>query len=171
MARTSASSCSATARSLAGKVQLAHRARRRVCVKRQPAGVLRTTRSGSPEDTDLERISPGGPRIKHLCDLFVIESGARSRLRTRQHRLPTPWRTRNRESVLRDEHHVIRSVPLRMVERRVVHTGSPSRALSGSRRGPSRSPPELQTMHASPASRGFSYWTSEATGSRREAPR
>src|SRR5258705_8431361 len=76
MARTSASSCSATARSLAGKAQLAHRARRRVCVKRQPAGVLRTTRSGSPEDTDLERISPGGPRIKHLCDLFVIESGA-----------------------------------------------------------------------------------------------
>ncbi len=35
--------------------------------------------TGSPEDTDLERVSFGGPRIKHLRNLFVIESGARSR--------------------------------------------------------------------------------------------
>jgi len=39
-------------------------------------------RNGSPEDTDLERISLRGPRIKDLRDLFVIESGARSRSRT-----------------------------------------------------------------------------------------
>jgi hypothetical protein len=38
--------------------------------------------SGSPEDTDLERISLRGPRIKHLRDLFVIESGAQTRSRT-----------------------------------------------------------------------------------------
>jgi len=37
---------------------------------------------GSPEDTDLERISLPGPRIKDLRRLFVIESGARSRSRT-----------------------------------------------------------------------------------------
>jgi hypothetical protein len=44
--------------------------------------VLLTKKSGSPEDTDLERISLGGPRIKHLRDLFVIESGAQSGSRT-----------------------------------------------------------------------------------------
>ena len=33
-------------------------------------------RDRSPEDTDLERIVLRGPRIKHLRDLFVIESGA-----------------------------------------------------------------------------------------------
>ena len=32
--------------------------------------------SGSPEDTDLERISLGGPRIEELRELFVIECGA-----------------------------------------------------------------------------------------------
>ena|SRR3989442_4455766 len=37
---------------------------------------------GSPKDTDLERNSLRGPRIKHLGDWFAIESGARSRLRT-----------------------------------------------------------------------------------------
>jgi hypothetical protein len=52
------------------------------CVKRRPAEVLLTKRSGSPEDTDLERNSLQGPRIKHLRDLFVIESGAQTRLRT-----------------------------------------------------------------------------------------
>ena len=36
--------------------------------------------NGSPEDTDLERIYLAGPRIKHLRDLFVIESGARSEI-------------------------------------------------------------------------------------------
>lgn len=50
-----------------------------VCVKRQRADVLLSQKSGSPEDTELERISLGGPRIKHLRDLFVIESGAQSR--------------------------------------------------------------------------------------------
>src|ERR1700682_1338547 len=44
--------------------------------------VLLTPKSGSPLDTDLERISLACPRIKHLRDLFVIESGARSRSRT-----------------------------------------------------------------------------------------
>src|ERR1700682_1494762 len=44
--------------------------------------VLLTPKSGSPLDTDLERNSLRGPRIKHLRDLFVIESGARSRSRT-----------------------------------------------------------------------------------------
>lgn len=44
--------------------------------------VLLSRKSGSPEDTDLERISLGGPRIKHLRDLFVIESGAQTRSRT-----------------------------------------------------------------------------------------
>jgi len=39
-------------------------------------------RNGSPEDTDLERISLRGPRIKDLRDLFMIESSARSRSRT-----------------------------------------------------------------------------------------
>ncbi len=34
----------------------------------------------APEDTDLERISLGGPRIRYLRDLFVIDSGARSRI-------------------------------------------------------------------------------------------
>src|SRR6267378_7061787 len=43
---------------------------------------LLSRRSGSPEDTDLERISLAGPRIRYLRDLFVIESGAQSRLRT-----------------------------------------------------------------------------------------
>ena len=31
------------------------------------------------EDTESERRSLGGPRIEHLRDLFVNESGARSR--------------------------------------------------------------------------------------------
>jgi len=46
------------------------------CVKRPRADVLPNRKSGSPEDTDLERISLQGPRIKDLRDLFVIESGA-----------------------------------------------------------------------------------------------
>src|SRR4051812_49355136 len=37
---------------------------------------------GSAEDTDLEQISLGGPRIKHLRALFVIESGVQTRSRT-----------------------------------------------------------------------------------------
>src|SRR6266853_6356315 len=41
-----------------------------------------TKKSGSPEDTELERNSLQGPRIEDLRDLFVIESGARTRLRT-----------------------------------------------------------------------------------------
>jgi len=52
------------------------------CVKRRPADVLLHERSGSPEDTELERISLPGPRIKDLRDLFVNEGGARSRSRT-----------------------------------------------------------------------------------------
>src|SRR5882762_2360901 len=55
---------------------------RQRCVKRRRADVLLSRRSGSPEDTDLERISLAGPRIRYLRDLFVIESGAQSRLRT-----------------------------------------------------------------------------------------
>ncbi len=54
----------------------------RRCVKRRRGDVLLDRKSGSPEDTDLERVSLGGPRIKHLRNLFVIESGARSRSRT-----------------------------------------------------------------------------------------
>jgi len=41
-----------------------------------------TKKSGSPEDTELERNSLQGPRIEDLRDLFVIESGARLRSRT-----------------------------------------------------------------------------------------
>src|SRR6266478_3485399 len=52
------------------------------CVKRGEADVLLSRRSGSPEDTDLERISLRSPRIKYLRDLFVIESGAQTQLRT-----------------------------------------------------------------------------------------
>ena len=59
-----------------------HRVPRRGCVKHQPTDVLLNQKSGSPLDTDLERISLGSPRIKDLRDLFVIESGARSRSRT-----------------------------------------------------------------------------------------
>ncbi len=51
-------------------------------VKRLGADVLPSSRNGSPEDTDLERNSLGGPRIKHLRELFVFQSGARSRSRT-----------------------------------------------------------------------------------------
>jgi hypothetical protein len=43
---------------------------------------LRMVLTCSPLDTDLERISLGGPRIKDLPDLLVIESGAQTRLRT-----------------------------------------------------------------------------------------
>src|SRR5882762_1535296 len=49
---------------------------RQRCVKRRRADVLLSRRSGSPEDTDLERISLAGPRIKDLRNSFVIESGA-----------------------------------------------------------------------------------------------
>jgi hypothetical protein len=73
---------SATARTSARKSRLAGSSARLGCVKHLQADVLLTERSGSPEDTDLERFSLGGPRIKHLRDLFVIESGARSRSRT-----------------------------------------------------------------------------------------
>ena len=55
---------------------------RTACVKRQQANVLLSRRGGSPEDADLERISLAGPRIKDLRDLFVIGSGAQTRLRT-----------------------------------------------------------------------------------------
>jgi hypothetical protein len=61
---------------------VAHGAPRRGCVKRQPPEVLPNRRSGSPEDTDLERNSLAGPRIKDLRESFVIESGARTRSRT-----------------------------------------------------------------------------------------
>ena len=47
-----------------------------------PSDVLLSRRNGSKEDTDLERISLQDPRIKHLRDLFVIESRAQSRSRT-----------------------------------------------------------------------------------------
>ena len=56
----------ATARSSARKVPLLHGTWRRGCVKRQPVDVLLTEKSGSPLDTDLERISLRGPRIKDL---------------------------------------------------------------------------------------------------------
>jgi hypothetical protein len=52
------------------------------CVKRPRADVLTSARNGSPEDTETERFSLGGPRIEHLRVSFVKESGARSRSRT-----------------------------------------------------------------------------------------
>src|SRR2546426_2306428 len=54
----------------------------RRCGRPFPRVPARTLRRDGPLDTDLERISLGGPRIKDLRDLFVIESGAQSRLRT-----------------------------------------------------------------------------------------
>ena len=72
----------ATARSSARKVRVADGASRRGCVKRHQADVLLSKESGSPKDTNLERFALVGPRIKDLRDLFVIESGARSRSRT-----------------------------------------------------------------------------------------
>ena len=53
----------------------------RTSATRAPMKTVRT-RNGSPEDTDLERISLVGPRINQLRDLFVIESGAQTPLRT-----------------------------------------------------------------------------------------
>ena len=54
----------------------------RVAAQAATENALPSRKSGSPEDTDLDRTSLGGPRIKHLRELFVIEGGARSRSRT-----------------------------------------------------------------------------------------
>src|SRR5262249_7969255 len=54
-------------------------------------------------------------------------------------------------AVIRDEHDVILAVPLRMTQGLVVHSGPPSCALGGSRRGlPLGHPRNCQTSNASP---------------------
>jgi hypothetical protein len=72
----------ATRRSSGRNGRRRDRARDARCVKRPRADVLATEGNGSPEDTERERLCLGGPRIKHLRDLFVNESGARSAPRT-----------------------------------------------------------------------------------------
>src|SRR5438132_4449899 len=54
----------------------------RVAAQAATENALPSRKSGSPEDTDLERISLGSPRINQLRDLFVIESGTQTPLRT-----------------------------------------------------------------------------------------
>ena len=73
---SSASHSSSRLESAHGRNGARRESPRQHCVKRRRADVLLSRRSGSPEDTDLERISLAGPRIKDLRNSFVIESGA-----------------------------------------------------------------------------------------------